>query len=95
MLYVRKIEPFIHSYVHTLSTHPVKSNFSVVVPVYKILVIDEAFFSFLQALPGKAKKCLFSVSFSNFEGNFFNTIMQLINPNYAWKNSVKRIKATQ
>ena len=29
------------------------------------------------------------------EMNFFNTIMQLINPNYSWKNGVKLRKINQ
>ena len=106
------------------STHPVNSIFLVVVRMYKILVIDEAFvypfcnyyhtawkeskygvFSGLyfpafspntgkyglektpyldtfHAVPGKARKCLFPVSLLNIETNYFNAVMQLINPDY-------------
>ena len=51
-----------------LSTHPVDPVFSVAVRIYKVHVIDEAFFS------------LFLL---NTETNSFNTFIQLINPNYA------------
>ena len=56
---------------------------------------DEAFFSFLRPLPGKVRKCHFPGSLLNIETNSFNTILQLINPNSAWKNRVKQIKANQ
>ena len=69
----------------SLSTHPVNSIYSVVVRIYKILVIDEAFFfffPFLQSLPGKVGKYLFPVSLLNIEANSFNIILQVINQNY-------------
>ena len=47
----------------SFSTYPVNSVFSVVVRIYKILVIDEPFFSSLEPLPGKVKKRLFPGSF--------------------------------
>ena len=44
------------------------------------------FFFSLQPLPWKVRNCLFFLSLWNIETNFFNTIRQIINPNYAWKN---------
>ena len=78
-----------------VGTHPLNSIFSVVVRIYKIIVIDEAFFSSLQLFPWKVTKFLFSVFLLNTERNSFNTIMQLINLTYTWKNKIKRIKAIQ
>ena len=79
----------------SLSTDPVNSMFSVVVRIYKFLVIAQAFFPYRQPLPWKVRKCLFHVSLLNIATNSFNTIMQLINPNFAWKNRLRQIKTTQ
>ena len=67
--------------------------FSVVVRIYRDLVIGEAFFPRYKPLPWKVRKFLFevsesqkvseSVSLLNIEAKSFNTIMQLVNPNYA------------
>ena len=54
-------------------------------------VIDEVFVPFLQPLEGKVRKYIFPVSMLNIETNSFNTIIQLINPNYASENRIKRI----
>ena len=50
-----RLQPFF-----SLSTHPIKSNFSVVVRNYMTLFIEESFFSFLQSLSGKIEKVSFS-----------------------------------
>ena len=74
--------------------------FSVVVQIYKIpandelTVFDEANNFFLKPISWKLTKCLF-VSLLNTERNTFNTFMQLIISNNAWKNRVKWIKTTQ
>ena len=52
------------------------------------------FLLFASPLQWKVRKCLFYVSLLNMETNSSNVIMQLINPNYAWKSRVKRIKTT-
>ena len=80
VLYVRIIKTYIHFF--SLSTHPVSSVFSVVVRIYKILVIDERFFLFPSIT---MESDFFSVPLWNTETNTFNTIIQLLNPNYAWK----------
>ena len=72
------------------NNHPAKSVFPVLVRIYKIFVIDEAFF-----FPLFVTKYLFPASLLNIETNSFNTIMQIINPSYTWKNRVKRIKAKE
>ena len=53
----------------------------VVVWTYKILATDEAFFPSLQPLPWKVRNCLCMFN----KTNIFNTIMQLVNPNYSYK----------
>ena len=58
---------------------------SVVVGIYRDLVTGEAFFSSLAIV----------TSLLNIKTNFFNTVMQLVNPNYAYKIRVKWIKTTQ
>ena len=40
-------------------------------------------------------KIHFPVSLLNIETIFFNIIMQLINPKYAWKNRFKQMNTTQ
>ena len=47
------------------------------------LPLMKHFFSSLQPLPGKVKKCLFPVSLLNIDTNSLNTNTQFINPNYA------------
>ena len=96
-----KMKAFEADTFSSLSTQPVNSIFSVIVRIYKIHVIEKAFFS-LQPLPWKVRKCLFPISLVNSETNCFNKIMQLIiNPNCPWiiesnqKNRVKGTKSTQ
>ena len=50
---------------------------------------------FMQPSPWKVKNRFFHVSLLNIETNSFNTIMQFISPNYAWKNGLKQIKTAQ
>ena len=69
---------------------------SVVVGIYRDLVTVEAFFSSLAIVTMKIQKVFFfRVSLLNIKTNFFNTIMQLVNPNYTYKIRVKWIKTTQ
>ena len=48
----------------------------------------------LQPFPWKLKKCIFPQSLANIETNSSNALMQLINPNYPWKYTIKKIKTT-
>ena len=44
-----------------LLPHPVNLILSVVIQIFKIHIINEAFFSFLQPLPWKVRKSIFPV----------------------------------
>ena len=61
----------------------------------RFLLLMKHFFLLCNRNHGKWESGFFSLSLLNTETSSFNTIMQLINPNYAWKNRVKQIKTTQ
>ena len=62
----------------SLSTHPASQLFQW--QSTRFLLLIKHFFFFLQPLPGKGRKFIFAVEHLK---NSFNTIMQLINRNYA------------
>ena len=70
-----KMKAFEADTFSSLSTQPVNSIFSVIVRIYKIHVIEKAFFLFATA-PMKSEK----VSFSYFLGKQWNKLFQ---QNYA------------
>ena len=79
----------------SFSTHPVNSVFfSGSSKLQGSWYWWRTFYS-LQPLLGKVGKCLFPGSLFDIGTSSFNASMELINPNYSWKNRVKQIKATQ
>ena len=67
--------------------------------VFSVVVQDSwywwSIFSSLQLLTGKVEKSVFPGSLFDIEASSFNGSMEIINPNYSWKNRVKQIKTTQ
>ena len=67
--------------------------------IFSVVVQDSwywwSIFSSLQPLTGKVGKGAFPGSLFDIEVSSFNGSMEIINPNYSWKNGVKQIKTTQ